>query len=82
MNKYEERNYAPRQRKIEKSDLQKHSDRSESRQTCETSSSHSLFCSRQEQKEEIIQLLGISEDLEKPLPKKKRKRKSTKLCIQ
>jgi hypothetical protein len=51
MDMYEERNYAPRQRKIEKSDLQEYLDRSKIWKTSETSCSDSDECSREEQEE-------------------------------
>lgn len=53
LDQYKERNYAPKQRKIEKSDLTKHCNRSESRKTTETSCGNSDECGREEQKEEV-----------------------------
>ncbi len=51
MKQYQERNYAPKTRKIEKSDLSKHSHGSAFRQTNEASSGDSLQQSGQEQEE-------------------------------
>jgi hypothetical protein len=53
MNKYEERNYAPKQRKVEKGDLAKYSDRSTSWETCEAGCCDCLLSRRKEQKEEV-----------------------------
>lgn len=53
MKQYEERNYAPKVRKLEKNDIQKHCDRSSGRQACESSRSDSLFCSEKVQEKEI-----------------------------
>jgi len=51
MNKYEERNYAPKNRKIEKSDISKYSNGNSRRETSESSSCDSLQQSRKEQEE-------------------------------
>ncbi len=51
MQTYQERNYAPRKRKLEKSDLEKYSNRSEKRQTSETSGGDCLQCCQESQKE-------------------------------
>ncbi len=54
MNQYQERNYAPKVRKVEKGDIRKHSNGSEIGKTSETSCSNSIQQSREKQ-EEIIQ---------------------------
>lgn len=58
--KYGERNYAPRERKLEKNDLKKHSDRSSCWQTSEASSSDCLQCSKESEKEVTNQSSGNS----------------------
>lgn len=57
MNRYGERNYAAKIRKVQKGDIKKHSNRSECGKTCETSSGDSLLESR-EVKEVIIETYG------------------------
>ncbi len=60
MKQYQERNYAPKTRKVTKSDLQKYINRDESREVTETSGSNSVECSRQEQEEiKSIDLLPL-----------------------
>lgn len=53
MNKYQERNYAPKERKLEKSDLGKYRDRSETWETSEASCGDCLLESWEEQEEKV-----------------------------
>jgi len=53
INQYQERNYAPKERKLEKSDLIKYCNRGESRETSETGCSNSLQQSRESKEEKI-----------------------------
>lgn len=70
MKQYQERNYAPKIRKIEKSDLSKHSHGSAFRQTNEASSGDSLQQSGQEQEEiEVIIKPAVPEAFKKTLEK-------------
>lgn len=57
MNQYEERNYAAKNRKVEKGDLPKHSNGSQSRETSKASCCDSLLESREVQ-EIIMQTYG------------------------
>lgn len=57
LSKYGERNYAPKVRKIEKSDLAEYSNRSQCWQTSEASCSNSIQQSRQEQEETLEEIL-------------------------
>ncbi len=60
---YQERNYAPKSRKVEKGDLAKHSDRSSSWKTPETSSCNSIQQSGKVE-EEVVELSGKTGQLE------------------
>jgi hypothetical protein len=64
MKKYQEKNYASKVRKIEKSDLGKYCDRSSIRKTSEASSSDFIQQSRKIE-EEVIELSGNSGQLER-----------------
>lgn len=54
MKQYEERNYAPKARKVTKSDLQEYINRGESRKATEASCSDSAEQSRKEQEDQMI----------------------------
>ena len=59
MKQYGERNYAPKIRKLEKNDIKKHSNRSESRETSKTSCCDSLLKGRKEP-EKVIESEDVS----------------------
>ncbi len=58
------RKHATRERKIERSDIKEHSDRSKNRKTTEASSSDSLIQSRKEQEETKKQIKFLFEENE------------------
>lgn len=60
MQQYQERNYAPKARKIQKSDLAKYCDRSESGKAAETGNSDSVQQSWKEQEDQMIRELSYS----------------------
>ncbi len=53
MNQYQERNYAPKVRKIQKNDIRKYSNGSTVRKTRETIRSHCVQQSRESQEKEV-----------------------------
>ena len=53
MSRYQERNYAPKDRKVEKGNLPKHSNGSESRKTSEASCCDSLLCCKKISEKEV-----------------------------
>lgn len=78
MSQYGERNYAPKNRKIEKSDLREYSNRSQCRQAAETSCSNSIQQSRQEQEEEEVINHPKEDKMKKEHMKKEHEKKESK----
>ncbi len=54
INKYEEKNYAPKVRKLEKSDIKQHTHRNKIGISAEASSSYSLKQSREIEEEKVV----------------------------
>jgi len=59
MQQYQERNYAPKARKVEKGDLKQYSNRSEVGQKCQTSCCDSIQQSWRSEEEEIIPITPL-----------------------
>ncbi len=76
ISKYQERNYAPKIRKLEKSDIKKHQNRDESRKETEPSNCNSNVQSGKEQEEKIETTKEILEKTFWNPFKEKKKRKS------